>query len=66
MLRNQASGDVRAVLLPDQVEKLANCALEIQIFTNTFGRNKVESLKLTAGQMLKITARLWRPLLPST
>jgi hypothetical protein len=53
-LRSQANGDVRAVLLPDQVEKLANCAFEIQIFTNTFGRNKVESLTLTPSQMLQI------------
>lgn len=53
-LRKRASDAVRAVLSPDEVDRLADCALQLQIFTNTFGRANVQRLRLTADQMPKV------------
>ena len=54
MLKAKASDDVKAVLLPDQIEKLARCALEIQILTNTFGHDKLENVTFSPAQMLQV------------
>lgn len=53
-LRRKASDDVKAVLLPGQVDTLAGCALEIQILANTFGHDRVARLTLTSSQMPRV------------